>query len=419
MHPDVVVPEAPATQDDRPTGRSERKRARLDSLTGLRWFAAFAVFAHHVNGADAGGYARVPLIFPQTEFGIYGVPFFFTLSGFVLTWAWRPRDSVPQFYWRRFARIWPLHLATTVLAVPVFYWLSQVQPGWREIAVSVLLLQAWFPHIQPTFPGNPVSWSLSCEIFFYAMFPLVIRPLSRLRTRHLAVVAAVTLAAMLAFAVWSINVLDPAVSRWSLRHPVYTFGQFLVGVVLALAIRRGLRFPLPMGWAVAALAAWVLFQFNVAPHLPERLQGGVPYLRQVAVPLLCAGVIGAAARLDLDGQRSLLRWRPLVLLGAWSYAFYLVHQTVIRFALSRYGPRPESGANVFDMIGMSAVAVAVAALFYYTVEHPAERWLRRHPPRLGWARRRTAHVGTAPQRHPDEHLRRRQAPAREPEKRKS
>lgn len=52
-------------------------RPRLDSLTGLRWWAAFGVFAYHM--------ANIAPLNVQHFFnvGYTGVSFFFVLSGFV------------------------------------------------------------------------------------------------------------------------------------------------------------------------------------------------------------------------------------------------------------------------------------------------------------------------------------------------
>lgn len=86
---------------------------RLDSLTGLRWWAAFGVFLHHMTNL-----APLP-VHAALALGNYGVMFFFVLSGFVLTWS-AQAVSTSTFYWRRFARIYPAHLVALALAVPVF-----------------------------------------------------------------------------------------------------------------------------------------------------------------------------------------------------------------------------------------------------------------------------------------------------------
>lgn len=82
---------------------------RLDSLTGMRWWAAFFVFAYHMgNLAPFKGQSLM-------NFGYTGVSFFFVLSGFVLTWSARPRVGARQFWWRRVARIWPSHMVALAL----------------------------------------------------------------------------------------------------------------------------------------------------------------------------------------------------------------------------------------------------------------------------------------------------------------
>ncbi|WP_052405520.1 acyltransferase family protein [Demequina mangrovi] len=92
---------------------------RLDGLTGLRWYAAFGVFAYHVSYwfLSVPGAEGVRTVFDGM--GALGVSFFFVLSGFVLTWAHQPTTSASTFYRRRIARIVPLCWLTTVLAYTV------------------------------------------------------------------------------------------------------------------------------------------------------------------------------------------------------------------------------------------------------------------------------------------------------------
>jgi peptidoglycan/LPS O-acetylase OafA/YrhL len=352
-------------------------QSRLDSLTGLRFFAAFGVFLTHFVGAGAGGYGRVPLLYPQSTYGTHGVAFFFVLSGFVLTWMWRPGQSAGRFYWRRVARIVPLHLVTSLAALFVYYRpISPVDFELGPYLKTIFLVQTWFPHISPTFPGNGVSWTLSCEAFFYLCFPVIVVLLAPRRGRHLVLVVVGLVAAALAWRVYANVALDPAMSSWSLRTPVFRIWEFILGICLALAVRRGtvVRGTVPL--AVAAIAAWVLVYFNVRPYLPQGLSDAVVYLDQVMAPLLFAWLLGVAAKRDLSGRRSWISSKPMVLLGAWSFAFYLVHYFPLRLATKAFGPRDPSNANLFDLVGMAVVGVALSAACYYLIEHPAERRLR-------------------------------------------
>jgi len=124
----------------------------------MRFFAAASVVAGHVlyqTAPDSEVWRHYPL-------GI-GVSFFFVLSGFVLTWAYDPTMSVRGFYLRRFARIYPLHAVTWLVAFLV------VDPELAGKARRALLLvQVWSGKQTDAFAMNSVSWSLGCEAFFYA-----------------------------------------------------------------------------------------------------------------------------------------------------------------------------------------------------------------------------------------------------------
>src|SRR5215469_15689462 len=92
-------------------------QSTLPSLTGTRWMAAFLVFGLHLR--NLGYLNGAPVDFAGWPFmaGTTGVSFFFVLSGFVLTWSARPRDTAAGFWRRRIARIYPVHLATAAAAM--------------------------------------------------------------------------------------------------------------------------------------------------------------------------------------------------------------------------------------------------------------------------------------------------------------
>jgi peptidoglycan/LPS O-acetylase OafA/YrhL len=350
---------------------------RLDSLTGLRFFAAFAVLLDHVDGVRNSGYARIPWIYPESLYGAHGVAFFFVLSGFVLTWSWREGDRTGPFYWRRFARIYPAHLAATFIAVPIFYGYSHdLQPGWKGIFLSLALLQAWFFHLHPMFPGNPVSWTLSCEMFFYALFPFVVRPLIRRSSEVVMGVIAASLATMFVVSSLGYHFLSASDAGGVVRLPAYTFGQFLIGICLALLLRRGYRCRVPLSAGIVALFGWIIFYYEAVPRLGGAWVTWEPSLDELLLPIFCACIIGAAAQREIERKRSVLRTRTLVTLGVWSYSFYLLHKTIIRLPTIAYGDHPHTNDNLFVVIGLTTCAVIASGLMYKLIEHPAERWLR-------------------------------------------
>ena len=346
--------------------------SRLDSLTGLRFFAAWLVLQHHFTN-----FALIPVLQRYTGFGATGVTFFFVLSGFVLTWSFVPSDTAPRFYWRRFARIWPLHALTTLLALPVFYTWRDVPFEWGPVLLSFALLHAWVPTATTYFAGNPASWSLSCEMFFYAVHPLLIR-------RVLGWSVVVIGGAMLAVGVATVVVADLAIdwpdriAGWLLYiSPVFRIGEFFLGMALAAALKRGLRIPLPLLPAALLTGLWFVFYYDVAHRMPAPWPVWVANANYVVLPVLYGLVITAAAQLDLAGAPSFLRDRAMVRLGEWSYALYLIHATVIYALIKLIGARSSvQYTNVVWLVGVSVVCIVVSAALYRFFEYPVEAWLR-------------------------------------------
>jgi peptidoglycan/LPS O-acetylase OafA/YrhL len=359
---------------------------RLDSLTGLRFFAAWLVVVHHFSN-----FATLPYIWRYTGFGATGVTFFFVLSGFVLTWSFVPSDTPPRFYWRRFARIVPLHLVTTALALPVFYSWRDVPYDWSAIALSFLLLHAWVPTATTYFAGNPASWSLSCEMFFYALHPFFVRRALAAKLLAVGIAAAVVLAAVFIVARWSPDWFSLRIVGWLLYiSPLFRVGEFVLGVLLAAAMRRGFRVPIGIIPGAVLVALWFHLEYVFAPaHFSMTLRILVSQGTYVVLPLLYACVIAAAAQLDFDAARSWLRTKPMVLLGQWSYALYLVHATIVYALIDSIGVRSYSAVRNVAWLGIvTALAVAASAALYTVVEHPVEQRLRNWQKR--WLARRAA-----------------------------
>ena len=352
---------------------------RLNGITGLRWWAAFAVFGHHFMNL-----APLPaLIAGFAGFGHLGVTFFFVLSGFVLTWSWRAETDRRTFYWRRFARIYPLHLLTLLLAIPVFYrftvdpsepWIKTFDAG--LLLLSVVLLQGWSRDPAVLFSGNPAAWTLTVEAFFYALHPFLIAPLRRLGRRGALIGATAVIAA--AFGTRIGIVLFPGGWLSDLPWPVLHLNEFVLGMCLAWAYRAGWRvraspwvpFALLMGWFAALLVlprtgGQALFTV-VAPFNAE------------VVTVLLALLIATVATRDLDGRAGLLGARPVVALGEWSYAFYLIHATAIYLVLEVFGYQGGSyWRSLAWFVGLLAVSIAAAWALHVGVERPMERRLRR------------------------------------------
>ncbi|WP_327314694.1 acyltransferase family protein [Streptomyces sp. NBC_01235] len=348
-------------------------RDRLPSLTGLRFWAALLVVLYHLS-RQVG---TVPGVSDVVWYGRSGVTFFFVLSGVVLAWTY-DGAGVPArvFLWRRFARIWPL-LAVSVAGSVAVWALMDRSVSLKAVVATLLLVHAWFPQPVIFTGGNPAAWSLSDEAFFYLTFPVLLTVLAGRRARVWGwTAAAVTCAALL---LWpALSGLSPTDRTWALDYlPLTRLLQFVLGVVAGLALKRGWRPPVSLPVAIGLVVAWHLVLIPWSNAVPDALWYSPYSASQLLSAPLFAALICAAARADLDGRRTGLGGAWMIRLGHWSFAWYLIHEVVIRAAVFKWGkPGPGSGETLVFWAGVLAVSLSVAALAYQWVERPAERWLR-------------------------------------------
>jgi len=334
----------------------------LPSLTGLRWWSAMLVFGLHAHNFGyiftAGGSILSRVLNTAVAGGSCGVGVFFVLSGFVLTWAYRPSDRAGGLWWRRLARIYPLHLVTALIAAALagtFVATLDARDGVANLA-NLLLVSAWNRDWWQVL--DPASWSLVCEAFFYALFPLLIRVLSRRTGPALHRIMGIAAAATALLALVGIFPSFP-VDVYS--FPLARLPEFVVGMSIALLVRRGAwRGPGLAGALSLWVAAYAASCFLTHGLLPSALT-----LMPTAL------VIAAFANADRQGRPSPLRGPLVTRLGEISYAFYLTQLLVIH---ALYGFTPHNPALLLIVFG---VTLGLAWALNVLVERPARTWLLR------------------------------------------
>jgi peptidoglycan/LPS O-acetylase OafA/YrhL len=182
---------------------------RISCLDGFRGLLAIWVFLGHLAGA-------VGFTFPILSRPGLAVDFFMILSGFLMQWHWMPRNNTSlaqqslTFYSRRFFRIAPLYyIALTTITVfhdglstaksriqNVFHPQSEITAilgSSSDQAINIDSLVAhtlFFFGVIPEYAQNhPLpDWSISLEMQFYLVFPLLVMLLQRTGPILLAVI---------------------------------------------------------------------------------------------------------------------------------------------------------------------------------------------------------------------------------------
>lgn len=365
--------------------------SRLPSLTGMRFLAAFLVFACH---ACLLGYFTEATAAHFTNFaysaGWIGVEFFFLLSGFVLTWSARDGDLKRRFWRRRLFKIYPNYLVVWVAALVLAVLVGQFD-GFSNLLPSLFVVHTWTPDINVIVSNNPVTWSLACEAFFYLVFPFVYRLIKRIPPSGLWWAVGVVTAAIVALPAISTLLpsseampgLDLSLNQnWFLEwFPATRCLDFILGILMARVVQTNRWIGLGIGRSLGIVAVGVIVQQLVFPT-------GYSLEATVALPL--ALLITSVAVADASGRRSPFRARWLVWLGVVSYAFYLVHFLVLNYGHLLLGAEKTWSfpAAIGILAGVLAVIITVAWLLTRLVEEPMMR---------RWARPRSRPIQAAPE----------------------
>jgi peptidoglycan/LPS O-acetylase OafA/YrhL len=357
----------------RPAGPS-----RLDSLTGLRFFAAGIVFLHHSFELTTGTLREaLTAVFGH---GRAGVSFFFLLSGFVLAWSMQPGDKATSFWRRRWARLWPAYVVATLAGYLVSRFWDGKFFSLERLAANLAMVQAWIPAKDWYFSVNSVNWSLSVEAFFYLTFPFYARRIMRMRVRPAFVLAGALLVGIVLVALtfghgivlgdgWQLPA-SPGV--WIVYvSPAVRIMEFVLGIVLVSLLRQGALPVVPVWFAWTSLGVgWV-----AAGEVPA----GFAVVAVTVVPFSL--LILAYAQRDVAAPRSSF-WssKGVVFLGNISFCFYLVHQLVLRVFAAEVGRdwlAVSTGVRSLKVLALVlAVSLLAAWALHALVEKPMEKVLR-------------------------------------------
>ncbi|WP_406447410.1 acyltransferase [Streptomyces sp. NBC_00876] len=376
----IVTRSAPPGERPEAVEPKRASASRLPSLTGLRFPAALAVFLHHSFLpipplrllADDGTADRLAGWFTQA--GGLGVSFFFVLSGFVLTWSAREKDTAKAFWRRRYVKIYPMYVVTWALAVSLF---AMYYTSVGVAIANLFMVQVWWPEYMTNFSVNAPSWSLAVEAVFYLAFPMLLAAFRRIDTRHLkywitGAIAAVVATPALAYALFPSSPGIPSghessVSQYWFSYvlPPVRMVDFALGILVALAVKHGRWRNIGMVWSSLLLAGSYVLTFHV-PYL---------YGQRAVMIVPIVLLIAAAATADVEGRASLFRNRTMVWLGEVSFAFYLLHYIVLcslRWALGE-DQMFSTTTTIAMLVGAALASVLMSWGLYAWIENPLVR----------------------------------------------
>ncbi len=348
----------------------------IKPLTSFRFFFATMVFLHHLIFIISKN--DIPFLnFYHTylEEGYLGVGFFFILSGFILSHVYyntiqNKTFKTTQFYINRFARIYPMHLFTLLLAIPLsLKLLNSSLWGWiSRFFDNLFLLQSFIPIRSYYFSFNMVSWSISNELFFYLLFPFLLKfiiQLSKIKT-YLIIGTIISLLSVLMFSV------DPNYQH-SLFYinPIFRLADFTLGIVLYTLFNKKESFSVKRSTILEISSIILLLIFYAISFLiPQVIRLSIFYW----IPISFIIVIFSKS----NGKLShFLSKEIFITLGEISFGFYLYHLLVLRFVSYINTKFNILNNDILLIILIFAISIIISYASFNLFETKAKQWIKK------------------------------------------
>ena len=307
--------------------------------------------------------------------GFLAVDLFFVLSAFVLflpTARSGRFGSRSEYARRRVARVVPAYYVALAVALLAYHALAGPAADARPPTLDAVLAHLSFLQVEarlvPGYDGalgfrvDPVLWTLSVEVAFYAVLPFVALAFARRPRLWLAVAVAGTLV------VRALALQSDDADRLLSLPPMYA-ADFAAGMAGAWLYVRGVRVWM---WPALVAVLLVLWAAGDADAGVARLGARETLWLAAAVPAAFGALVLAAAHGARLADNPLARW-----LGKVSFGVFLFHFMVMEFCLNALGfARGSDRDFLVLLVAGVAGSLALGWVSWRCVEQPARRRAR-------------------------------------------
>jgi peptidoglycan/LPS O-acetylase OafA/YrhL len=351
-------------------------------LTGLRGLAAIWIVLFHYQYLFGFSPDFFYLAFSNRAIakGYLAVDFFFVLSGFVLAMvsgqslisrngsAREVLTRTIQFYRKRLARIYPLHVLTLLMMAGLYIANgNQIlsNDSIRSLTANIFLIHAWGQSYMPDF--NYPSWSISVEWLAYLSFPLALTLNRVLRNYQISLIAS---ALVSGFALVGVSTRY----REGSFDLTYDWGwarcllEFWIGMsIYHLHENYSKLRAINKGWLPSMILLGLLCLL-MTPNLPD---GWIVLICSLTILSIAVG--SPVWRLLLGNPISHF-------LGEISYSIYMLHIFIgtvsLKLWVGMYGPNQSTIQGFLAFVIVLSILIALSTVSFRYFETPSRKYLQ-------------------------------------------
>ena len=358
-------------------GQEIKKYEYIDLLRAFAILGVLLVHASQVAGR------LHPVVLYWANYGQMGVQLFFVASSLTLclSASERKEGSVRNFFIRRLFRIAPLYYFGII-----FYFIWRVclakiganvptapyDYSWWAVVLNVLFLHGFSQdHFNHVVPGG---WSISVEMTFYLLFPLLFASLSRLGAGWFALLTVMLTMASLCAQVFIFNRVGLTNNEFCFLYASFLnqLPVFLIGLLTFKLIDRKIGVG-GIGLAVGfVLAAWYLL--NNRAH-----DTGFDGLLYASLSAVAFGIV--TIRLSTAKIPRTIWLMVLQKVGQKSFSMYLMHFAVLDVLVMVFSRAGLAGIASPEMRLLILFSALVA--LSYTISLATGRLIEQPGMRLG------------------------------------
>jgi len=341
----------------------------INNLTGLRFYLAFWVAIYHLPGLIDVAYLNAVI-----KKGYLAVDIFFVLSGYILTHVYIQfftssvkGQNITIFVKKRFAKIYPVHLATLIAAIVYYNMLNLVIHPQKELAYDqishhALLIHSW--GMLDVVSWNFPSWSISAEWFAYIfIFPLSFTIYRLFGFRLFSVIIFAGLILFFCYTEYTVNGSIVTQMEFGL---IRVSTEFMYGIFAYLFLKNfNARNP---STRMLTYALWFGAGFSIFLINYTRFD----YYFILAIPFLFFLLHKSKSKVISN-----IFANPVaIFLGEVSFSLYMMHFFAIRILgilnnnFFGYGSN-----NLLSITAYIIMLVLFAIGSYYLIEQPGRKWI--------------------------------------------